>query len=126
MRQRFPSVSRIEKLLEVSREKATEVRGIIDGTRDPECYESVQKWMKQCYHRLSEVEIRMEALNEVLDGCGVEPIRVEGAHVDSYHFDIVATYVNNGDTYKPTVMYDTRKERFELTSWGAWVEKKGY
>ena len=123
---RFPSVSRIEKLLEIPREKAREVRGIIDGSIDPEGYSSVEKWVGQCLNRPRGIEMRMEALNEVLDGCGVEAIQPEGIHVDDYWFNCVAVYVNNGDTYKPTVLYGTEREKFEITSWGDWVERRGY
>lgn len=66
----------------------------------------------------------MKAINGLLDGHGVEAIRGD-YHVDNYHFDIVATYVNMGDTYVGTVLYETETGRFLLTTYGDWVESKG-
>ncbi len=60
--------------------------------------------------------------NELIDGHGVEAIRVEGAHVDNYHGDIVGTYVNTGDTYSLTIVHDSENNSFHLTTFGDWVE----
>jgi hypothetical protein len=64
----------------------------------------------------------MEQANEALGGHGVEAIRGEEHHVDNYHFDIIATYVNFGDTYVTTLLYDTEAHTFYLTSYGDWLE----
>ena len=61
-------------------------------------------------------------VNKLIDGHGVEAIRGE-YHVDNYHHDIVATYVNTGDSYSPTVLYETETGRFLVTTFGDWVEK---
>jgi hypothetical protein len=65
----------------------------------------------------------MEAINGILDGHGVEAVRGD-YHVDRYHYDIVATYVNMGDTYNGTVLYETETGKFIVTAWGDWVEQK--
>lgn len=62
----------------------------------------------------------MEALNEVLDCHGVEAIRSEGEW-DRYYGDVVAVYLNTGDTYCTTVLLDTEGE-FHVTSYGDWLE----
>jgi hypothetical protein len=59
----------------------------------------------------------------LLEGYGVEPIR--GDWVDNYYGDIVALYVNTGDTYNPTILYDVNAGKFLVTSWGDWVERYG-
>jgi hypothetical protein len=90
-------------------------------------YPTTTHWVTTCYnHPTNQDEIAMEMFNELLDGFGVEAIRSEGEHVDNYHFDIVATYVNMGDTYNTTVVYDTIDKRFMVTSWGDFVEYMGY
>jgi hypothetical protein len=53
---------------------------------------------------------------------GVEAIRGD-YHVDNYYYDIVALYVNTGDTYNATLLYETENERFVVTTFGDWVEK---
>ena len=53
-------------------------------------------------------------------GCGVEPLR--GKYMGGYWGDTHALYVNTGDTYSATLLYDCHKERFYVTSWGDYVE----
>lgn len=69
---------------------------------------------------------RMEAINILLGGYGVEAIR--GEWQNGYWCDIVADYVNMGDTYAITVMHvrgehSGRPVKFIVTSWGDWVER---
>lgn len=64
-----------------------------------------------------------KALNEadkILQGFGVEAIKDNGR--DSYYCDIGLLYVNKGDTYTTTLVYDTRKKRFIIAAWGDIVE----
>lgn len=108
----------------ISYEDAQSVFRLMNGTVDPLEFKSVKKWISAYGHRPHRAEMVMQALNEVLGGHGVEAIRVEGAWVDTYHHDIVATYVNMGDTYAATVVYDTDHDRFELSTWGDFVERR--
>ncbi len=57
-----------------------------------------------------------------LGGHGVEAIRVVGAHAGNYYGDIIATYVNMGDTYDLTLVHDSENNSFHLTSYGDWVQ----
>jgi hypothetical protein len=68
----------------------------------------------------SQVGQVMDAINEILGGYGVEAIRDN--KWDSYYCDIGVLYVNMGDTYVPTVIYDTRKGAWMVCSWGDLVE----
>lgn len=63
----------------------------------------------------------LEEVNRLIDGHGVEPIRDENAN-DRYYGDVVALYVNMGDTYETTLLYDTGEHEFHVTSWGDWYE----
>jgi hypothetical protein len=62
--------------------------------------------------------------NKALGGYGVEAIRQEGAHVSRYYQDIIGLYVNLGETYKPTLIYDTAENRFAVGGWGDFLEVK--
>lgn len=73
-------------------------------------------------HRGREVEAVMRYANELIDAHGVEALRQEGAYVDRYHFDIIATYVNMGDPYVLTLLYDSENHAFLLTSYGGFLE----
>jgi hypothetical protein len=66
-------------------------------------------------------EERMDKINEVINGYGVEAIR--GDSNNRYFMDTVGLYVNMGDTYALTVVYDTQKNGFYITTWGDWVER---
>jgi hypothetical protein len=68
-----------------------------------------------------EVDAALDLFNDEIDAHGVEAIRGD-YHAGRYYYDIVALYVNTGDTYNPTLLYETDTGRFLLTSWGDWVE----
>jgi hypothetical protein len=90
----------------------------------PESFDSVEKWVNQCYHKPITIELILCALNEVLEGFGVEPIRDENSW-NRYYGDIAAEYINLGDTYINTIMYIPEQSRFICCSWGDYVESKG-
>ena len=65
----------------------------------------------------------LEEANKILNGFGVEPITDESAFVNKYYYDIIGLYVNMGDTYDTTLVFDTEKQKFLITSWGDFYEK---
>ncbi len=71
-------------------------------------------------------EDRLEEINKLLGGYGTEAIR--GEWQNGYWCDIVACYVNFGDTYNTTVVqvrgdWSGASSRFIISSWGDWVEQ---
>lgn len=66
-------------------------------------------------------EMRLSALDELLETCGVEAIRTT-EFIDHYHGDTRASYLNTGDSYTPTILLDHRDLRWRLTSWCDFVE----
>lgn len=95
---------------------------ILNGTLDPESVDAVDTWVRQCFHRPSQLELVMHALNALLDCHGVEAIHVEGAWVDHYYGDIIATYINTGDAYTETVLLESEGDAFVLTTYGDWLQ----
>jgi hypothetical protein len=70
-----------------------------------------------------EIENVMERVNAVfLDGLGVEAIRDPSQWID-FWTTTRALYVNLGDTYINTLLYDTKARKFRDWSWGDFVEK---
>jgi hypothetical protein len=67
-------------------------------------------------------DIALEFVNTMFHGHGIEAIQGE-YHVGPYHQNIVALYVNFGDPYVPTLLFETEPALFRLTSWGDWVER---
>jgi hypothetical protein len=84
-------------------------------------FESNQKWIKQCFNRPNELELRLNALNELLEGFGTETID-HNEWVNKYWRYCIGVYINMGNSYSPTIIYDTRDNEFILTSWGDFVE----
>lgn len=58
--------------------------------------------------------------NNLMHGYGVEALR--GQWRGGYWGDTEALYVNMGDTYTGTILYDVRTDKFVATSWGDFVE----
>ena len=112
----------IMEFLNLDRDKAGQVIGLISEEIDPGEYESVENWERQLYNPPREVERIMHALNEVIEGYGIEGIEVEDAYVDSYHHGFIADYINTGDTYNPTIVLDNSNNEFILTTWGNFLQ----
>lgn len=68
------------------------------------------------------IDIALDTCNAILHGYGVEAIR-DNQWENGYYMDIGLLYVNMGDTYIPTVVYDTRKKQWYVTSWGNIIER---
>lgn len=66
-------------------------------------------------------EIKLLMLDELLGTCGIEAIRTD-EHIDNYHLDIRASYLNTGDTYATTLLLDHKERVWKLRSWGDFVE----
>ena len=67
----------------------------------------------------------MIKINKILDGHGVESIRSHAASAP-YYVDIAALYVNMGDSYATTVVYETNENRWHWpTTLGDFVEQHG-
>lgn len=79
--------------------------------------DKVSKWVKQCYNTPSDTELEMAVIDVLIDGYGVEGITPEGKVYP------VAEYVNMGDTYDLTVVYDLENGEYILTSWGDFLSE---
>lgn len=110
----FPSAKRLELHFPG---KGKELRSLIEGTVKPDTYGTVREWIKACYHKPKTIECQMLAINEVLEGHGVEAVFGDDPRWPDME------YVNMGDTYTTTIVYDWTKDRFEIASWGDWVER---
>lgn len=67
-------------------------------------------------------DLVMDIIDYYLDNHGVEAISSPLVWQRYWH-NTVAIYSNAGDTYDATVLYDTEKEEFLVTSWGDWYEQ---
>ena len=73
--------------------------------------------------RTKGVDEALEAINKLIGGFGVESVSDERApQVDRYYYQIQLLYVNTGDSYLDTILYDTQESTFGVGSVGGWLE----
>ena len=65
--------------------------------------------MSQFTHK--DIDRILSAVNKAIGAHGIEAIRSESAW-DNYYGDSVALYVNTGDTYSASVVYDIGKDEW--------------
>lgn len=104
-----PNVNNLMKWLSVTEEQAHELMSHI---------RTADSWPTD-YER--HVNKALDLANRFMQAYGVEAVR--GKWVDNYYGDAVALYVNTGNSYTGTLLYDTVRGKFEVTSWGDFVEK---
>lgn len=104
-RSRSASVKALSEWLRITPAQARELKDAIDaGSRGRRAEEAMQ-----LADRLTEAH-------------GVEAIEGE-EWIDNYYGNIVASYVNMGDAYSPTLVHESKTGRFILTDWASWVER---
>jgi hypothetical protein len=114
---RAPSKKRLISELGLSPEQADTARALVYReirTDDPR-FKETNAWLEKCYHRPSYPERLMSCLDEVIRGDGVEVIEEDGR--------LLALYVNTGDTYSPTLLYNLKTRAVSLTTWGDFAER---
>ena len=74
----------------------------------------------ECYHPPKTYDIRLHVLDSIAEACGVEYI----AHRDDSFTEVYGLeYLNTGDPYVSTIIYDHRVSRYRVASWGDIVER---
>lgn len=117
MARRAPSHFSLNAIRGMTIEKSNKIRGVIRGEIPTRSFESVQCWIRQCYHEPKWSERAMCALNEIIGGHGVEVIHKNG--------EMFCEYVNLGDTYEATIVRYFGSGDFYVRSWGDVVERNG-
>ncbi len=74
---------------------------------------AVYEWSK-----VEKPEKFLDKMNHILGGFGVEYIQ------HPRETSLGLAYINMGDTYEDTIMYDYYTDRFLVGSWGDWVEMR--
>jgi len=70
----------------------------------------------------TKIDALLDCANIMLNGFGVEALSTDGGWFGHYYQNIAALYVNRGDTYDTTFIYDVEKDRFLVSDWGTCVE----
>lgn len=109
---RAPSLKRLETAFPG---KGKELRALLKGEVKTRTYKSVQALEASCYCPPGYVQRLMTAVNEIIEGYGVEGLW-RGGHT------VVADYINMGDTYDTTIVYKHDTDTVLITSYGDFVE----
>lgn len=107
------------RLPDMTPELAKEMHLLMKGLVDVDAYPEAQRRTAECYHKPEWVDRVMHVLDGMLHGYGVEAINE--VHESYFEFTGIE-YVNMGDTYALTVMYDHRSGSWRVQSWGDAVE----
>jgi hypothetical protein len=106
--------------LGLDRQQALQVRRLLHGDIHPDETPAGEARVRECYHRPSYLDLLLRALNDTCGTYGVEPI-FHGSASD-WPQDLRAEYLNTGDSYSGTLLYDYASDAFSLTCWGSYVE----
>lgn len=115
-----PSIARLVSALNLSTEQAATVRGLIRGeisTRDKARFPQANAWFDSCFHQPQRADRILACVNETMDGFGVEPIWGNDP------FWPAADYINTGDTYNATILFNRITRAFSLTTFGDFIER---
>lgn len=118
--QYFPSCKTLMDAFRIDRTTARKIRGVMRGDIDPATFPKTEAWIRQCYNMPSDTELQMSALNELIDGYGVEGLG-EGSWRERYTPPF--EYINMGDTYNATIIRDNRNGKFFVGCYGDVVER---
>lgn len=99
------------------------VKSVIKEQKESDTIEKMVKMANKHNLKNEEVSNLMDIFNENLGGYGVEVLRSSDFR-KSYWGDIIALYVNMGERYETTILYDIDNEEFIKTSWGDFMENR--
>jgi hypothetical protein len=91
------------------------LHGILADDVEPDFVTATDDWIRQCFHRPSDNELKMHAVDTVLEGFGVEAIDLDS---DDFRSGPAAVYSNQGDTYDATVVYLRDADEYIVSTWG--------
>jgi hypothetical protein len=67
------------------------------------------------------VEALMKEANEAIGGYGVEALESEDYWHSYFWHNAFGLYVNMGDTYDDTIVFDVEEQEFIATNWGDFI-----
>ena len=113
---RAPSVKRLKESLNIDTRQAKIARALMQGwhfTWDVDLFPKANRYFTKCYSEPCYAQRVLHCLNEALEMHGVEVITRDG--------NVVARYLNSGDSYVPTLMRIDGK--FRISSVGDYAER---
>jgi len=96
--------------------KGKELRELIVGDVHPDNYKSVRDLFSRCWHDPTYSHMLLTAINEIIEGHGIEQIRPKD---EDRHPSYI--YINRGDPYNTTILLRS-DGRLIVGCWGDIVE----
>jgi hypothetical protein len=106
----FPSKKKLE---EFCPGYGAELRRIFDDKDSIEEIKEVRDWLASCHHSPRLLERRLYALDVIAKTCGVEYI---ASTIDTCRTGCGLSYLNTGDTYVLTIIYDHLSDTWSVRS----------
>ena len=93
---------------------ALKITKLCNGTLDPETLDGGARRVRECYNAPSDTDVILYAINDLLGGYGVESTPYE---IGAMHDGEFIEYINFGDSYATTIVWNPSKDRFEINTW---------
>ncbi len=108
----------LENLIEhFGEKKGNKIRDLLTRKTQTRDYDNVRHAEETCFHQMNYKHRLMIALDEILEGYGVECLGTGNPHYPRFE------YVNLGDTYTTTIVLNIETGRIFIDSWGNVVER---
>lgn len=121
----MPSVHNLVNNLNIDKQKAILIRMLIKYGFDyfyahinQNLFSKTIRMIGSCYSEPDRLYKILYAIDELLEGHGVECVRKDG--------EVALEYINMGDTYIPTIVFNHKTWTFRCCSLGDIVEKGRY
>lgn len=116
--QTFPKLNRREayhimKLCNGGRDAQDSLEGLEQAAA------AAQRRVSECYNRPTNTDIVLHAINSLICGHGVDSAPYYENAVRHGEF---ISFVNMGDTYSATVLFNPETNQFEISDWGSLYE----
>lgn len=118
-----PPVKKIAEALNIDATKAKLIRAVIKGERSPldvNVAPLTVAWSEKCYHAPKLRECIVKACDEIAGTYGAEVIDPQEDWKEGYPR---LEYLNTGDTYSATLIFDFDTMRVYIASWGDVAER---
>jgi len=117
---RLPSIKTLENAFPG---KGKAVRALLESPKLARQHPAGAARIAECYHPPTQLDVTLHAIDSEVGGYGVEYIR----HRDDGFREgdqLGLEYINLGDTYTPTLIYDHGRDTWRVSSWGGIVEAR--
>lgn len=108
------TVKNLQKHFQIAKEDAENIVAQIEGRATPGLTRRTMRW-----------DDLLDYANRSIGGHGIEVVRGTKGPEARYEDYTVMAFVNMGDSYTMTIVYDLIDRKYEMTDLGTWLVKHG-